>query len=310
MAASGGSPPMEAPLAVVTGANTGIGFHVASRLAVQGYHVLACRDQTRGDAALGRLRDLHGQEASVEVELLDLSSFASTRAFAARLGARRRALPLLVCNAGLNSASVSSAPEAQLTGDGVDVLYQTNFLSHFLLVLLLLPLLRAARGRVISVTSCVHRSAATDAFGLVRLVREPYLSLYGLSKLAQILASYELHRRFGDQVAFHCVNPGGVASDIWRNYPAWQSLLFKALLMDADTAARVVVKACLCEEGRAPAPPAYWNGYQGASRLPALECPRETPSCLPSRVKMRATLRWPGGFGTRALKPYVRRAST
>eukprot|EP00913_Durusdinium_trenchii_P003847 g3562.t2 len=116
-------------------------------------------------------------------------------------------LDLLVCNAGMNSASAKqermerrvlpvrhhsgrrgrgqAEPSEQLSEDKVDILYQTNYLSHFLLTLLLLPLLRRARGRVISVSSVVHRSASLEDFDRTRAVREPYASLYGLSKLAQ-----------------------------------------------------------------------------------------------------------------------------
>mmetsp|Transcript_82077 Transcript_82077/g.211511 ORF Transcript_82077/g.211511 Transcript_82077/m.211511 type:complete len:133 (+) Transcript_82077:2-400(+) len=81
-----------------------------------------------------------------------------------------------------------------------------------------------------------------------------------------------MHRRFKEcGVAFHCVNPGGVASDIWRNYPAWQQRLFNALLIAPETAARTVVQASVSEEGAHPAEPMYWNGYMGASRSPLFE---------------------------------------
>lgn len=255
------------PLAVVTGANAGIGFHIAGQLAAKGYHVvLGCRSRARADEALARLRKLFGEEAQLEVSLLDLSSFASVQQFAAGLLGGRRALDLLVCNAGLNSASAPQEPSEQLTRDGADLIYQTNFLSHLLLILLLLPLLKAARGRVISMSSVVHRAASTDGFQLVSEVREPYVSLYGLSKLAQILTGTALHRRYGEEVSFHCVNPGGVASDIWRGYPAWKRFLLSLVLLSPGSAAETAVAACLCEEGRAPSRPRYWNGYRGAGR--------------------------------------------
>lgn len=261
--------------AVVTGANTGIGFHAASQLAAQGYHVvLACRSLERGEAALQEMRqaaaDRGSTQVSAEVRQLDLCSFASVRDFAAGLLEAGSTLSLFVWNAGLNTASVDKAPEAQLTVDGVDVVYQVNFLSQFLLTLLLLPLLRSAKGRVVSVTSVMHRSASTLDFSRAREVRDPYLSMYGVSKLAQILASAELHRRFSD-VAFHCVNPGGVASDIWRNYPGWQRFVFSAVMQRPESAAQTLVQACVSEEGSPPAPPQYWNGYYGASLHPFFE---------------------------------------
>eukprot|EP00435_Cladocopium_sp_Y103_P000272 s4626_g1.t1 len=124
------------PLAIVTGANTGIGFHTAESLAERGFHViLACRSLERGADALAAAQG----KGSAELRRLDLSSFASVQAFAADL---EGPVDLLVCNAGLNSASANQEPEGQLSEDQVDVLYQTNYLSHFLLTLLLLPLLR------------------------------------------------------------------------------------------------------------------------------------------------------------------------
>lgn len=174
-------------------------------------------------------------------------------------------LKLLICNAGLNSASAEQEPSRQLSSDGVDKLYQTNYLSHFLLTLLLLPLLRRAKGRVINVSSVVHRSASLDDFSITTEIRDPYVSLYGLSKLAQIVSSYALHKRYGEDVAFHCVNPGGVASDIWRGYAGWQQAVFSRLLISPETAAKTVVKAATADEGCVPAPPRYWNGYRGAS---------------------------------------------
>jgi len=255
------------PLAVVTGANVGIGFHVAGQLAAKGYHViLGCRNHARADEALARLCTLCGTEARLEFSFLDLSSFDSVQQFAAELLSSCKSLDLLVCNAGLNAASAPQEPNEQLTLDGVDLIYQTNFLSHLLLIFLLLPLLKAVRGRVISTSSVMHRAASTDKFQLVDQERTPYVSLYGLSKLAQILMGTALHRRYGEEVSFHCFNPGGVASDIWRDYPVWKRRLLSLVLLSPASAAETLVATCLCEEGRAPSRPRYWNGYIGAGR--------------------------------------------
>ncbi|CAE8605755.1 unnamed protein product [Polarella glacialis] len=279
------------PLAVVTGANTGIGFHVAGQLASRhGYHViLACRSLPRAEAALEAMRQQYG-EVSAEIQVLDLASFSSVRSCASSIASRHGSLDLLVCNAGLNAASVPQGSEGQLTEDGVDVVYQTNFLAHLLLVALLLTPLQSAEGRVVSVTSVIHRSVSPVDFELARTIREPYVSLYGLSKLAQILAGLELHRRYGsssaERVAFHSVNPGGVASDIWREYPAWQRWAFRAMLASSERAANTVVAACVCDEGKLPARPMYWNGYFGASRSSAFEYWSPVPagsSLVPSR---------------------------
>jgi len=262
------------PLAVVTGTSTGIGFHTAGQLAVKGYDVIcACRRPDRANEVLVCLKDWYGHRISVEFAELDLTSFASVQHFASGLSARHKALDLLVCNAGVNSASVDQDPEGQLSEDGIDVLYQTNFLSHLLLVILLLPLLRAAMsGRVISVTSVVHRGANLADFSSVQRVREPYVSLYGLSKLAQIVTARELHRRFGRQgIAFHSVNPGGVSTDIWRGYSSWKQYVFRVILASPETAAETVVMASSSSDGAPPSTPLYWNGYMGASRSSIFE---------------------------------------
>eukprot|EP00933_Yihiella_yeosuensis_P035416 TRINITY_DN28968_c0_g1_i1.p1 TRINITY_DN28968_c0_g1~~TRINITY_DN28968_c0_g1_i1.p1 ORF type:complete len:325 (-),score=60.85 TRINITY_DN28968_c0_g1_i1:342-1316(-) len=265
-------------VAIVTGANTGIGFHVAGELASGKhgaqhiYHViLACRNQERADEALQQLKVQYGEGVSAEVQLLDLASFASVRHFAAEFLKRRHRLDLLVCNAGINSASCPTDPDKQLTGDSVDLLYQTNFLAHLLLTLELMPCLSDTSGRVVSVTSVMHRSATLAQLQLVRKVREPYESLYGFSKLAQIAAGFELNKRFGSKVAFHCVNPGGVSSDIWRDFPTWQRWAMSAVFASCKRAASTVVRICICSEGRVPAEPMHANGYLGAGRFGAFE---------------------------------------
>ena len=103
----------QAPVAVVTGANTGIGFHVAGQLAEKGYDVvLACRSEEKAQAAVERMRELYPAGRSPKVRALDLSSLASVSCFAAGLSAACKKLDLLVCNAGLNSKSVSKARAA------------------------------------------------------------------------------------------------------------------------------------------------------------------------------------------------------
>jgi NAD(P)-dependent dehydrogenase (short-subunit alcohol dehydrogenase family) len=144
--------------------------------------VLACRDQGRGAAARDALNQQRRNETLTHstdrgralLRLLDLGDLGSVASFATGLqqwldGGGMR-LRLLVCNAGLNSASASAAAEAQLTADGVDLLYQVNYLSHFYLTCLLLPVLHRAAlasarpSRVLNITSVMHRHADPGAF--------------------------------------------------------------------------------------------------------------------------------------------------
>jgi NAD(P)-dependent dehydrogenase (short-subunit alcohol dehydrogenase family) len=176
-------PDLTGTVAVVTGGNSGIGFHTAKHLAAHGARVvLACRDREAAEAAAERI---HGETA---VEELDLASQASVRAFATRW---QGALDLLVNNAG-----VMRPPRYRETEDGHELMFGTNHLGHFALTGRLLPaLLAAPRPRVVTVASVAHHGgdervlAANPSAGYRP---EPY---YGNSKLANLLFARELHRR-------------------------------------------------------------------------------------------------------------------
>ena len=176
-------PDLTGTVAVVTGANSGIGFHTAKHLADHGARVvLACRNT---DAAAEAAAKMPG---STWVEALDLASQASVRAFAERWVGP---LDLLVNNAG-----VMRPPHYRETEDGHELMFGTNHLGHFALTGRLLPaLLAAPHPRVVSVASIAHHAgdervlAANPPEGYRP---EPY---YGNSKLANILFFRELHRR-------------------------------------------------------------------------------------------------------------------
>ena len=140
---------MRGKVAVVTGANTGIGYETALRLAQEGATVvLAGRSLAKLTDAAGRIR-AQLPFSTVEVEVLDLASLESVRKFAAAFLARHGTLDALINNAG-----VSAIPERRETADGIEQILQVNFLGHFLLTSLLMPALRAAAApRVINVSS-------------------------------------------------------------------------------------------------------------------------------------------------------------
>ena len=145
--------------ALITGANSGIGYQAALELARHGAHVLlGCRNEAKGRAALERLlREAPG--ASAEVVQLDMASLASIRAFAAAFIGRGVALDLLINNAG-----VMALPKRELTADGFERQLGTNHLGHFALTGLLLPALLAAPApRVVTVASLAHRTARSSS---------------------------------------------------------------------------------------------------------------------------------------------------
>src|SRR5580698_4362045 len=141
-------PSQRGKLAVVTGANSGIGWNTALELARAGAEViLAARTEAKGQDAVDRIRRLLPQ-AKVRFELLDLASLRSVRAFAAKVNTETK-VDLLVNNAG-----VMAVPRRELTEDGFERQFGTNFLGPFALTVLLLPALqRAPSPRVTTVSS-------------------------------------------------------------------------------------------------------------------------------------------------------------
>ena len=176
-------------VAVVTGANSGIGFHAARALAEHGARVvLACRNPDAGQVAARRIAgDLNGA-GSVEARPLDLASISSVRAFAAGW---EGPLDLLVNNGG-----VMAPPRLAETEDGFELQFGTNHLGHFVLTGLLLPaLLRAQAGaRIVTVSSIAHRGGTERVLdGNLGETYHPQRT-YSNSKLANLLFALHLHR--------------------------------------------------------------------------------------------------------------------
>lgn len=187
--------------AVVTGANSGIGYETAKALAQAGaFVVLACRDVARGGAAAERLSRA-APRATVEVDALDLSDLASVRAFADNWTGP---LDLLVNNAG-----VMAPPKWTATVDDFELQMGTNHLGHFALTGRLLPaLLAAARPRVVTVSSLSHRRAKLNFDDLQSVVGYRPLTAYANSKLANLMFALELQRRAGDRLVSTAAHPG------------------------------------------------------------------------------------------------------
>ncbi|NEB77142.1 SDR family NAD(P)-dependent oxidoreductase [Streptomyces sp. SID14478] len=177
--------------AVVTGANTGIGYVTARELARAGARVvLACRSQQRGTAALDRLRR-EVPHADAEFGPLDLGDLASVREFAA--GRQGRPIDLLIDNAG-----VMALPYGR-TADGFETQFGVNHLGHFALTGLLLPsLLDAPGARVVSVSSVMHALANIDIGDLNSEKSYRRWVTYSRSKTANLLFVHELARRVAD----------------------------------------------------------------------------------------------------------------
>ncbi len=211
-------PDQSGRLAVVTGANSGIGLETARRLAAAGAAVvLAVRNAGKGAAAV---EDIRGDlpDAEVSVEALDLSSLASVRAFTAALSQRGRAVDLLVNNAG-----IMAVPRREVTEDGFELQLGTNYLGHFALTGLLLPLLRRADApRVVTLSSSAARFGRINLDDLQSEQHYGAWRAYGQSKLADLIFAFELERRSvanGWNLMSNAAHPGSTHTNLQSTGP-------------------------------------------------------------------------------------------
>jgi NAD(P)-dependent dehydrogenase (short-subunit alcohol dehydrogenase family) len=181
-------PDQSGRLAVVTGANSGLGLVTARELARSGAAVvLAARNTPKGEQAAASINEAV-PGADVGVQELDLADLGSVRSFAETLDSDR--LDLLINNAGL------MAPPRRLTKDGFESQFGTNHLGHFALTGLLMPrLLAASEPRVVTVSSTAHRAGQIDFDDLQRERKYNNWRAYGQSKLANLMFCFELQRR-------------------------------------------------------------------------------------------------------------------
>jgi NAD(P)-dependent dehydrogenase (short-subunit alcohol dehydrogenase family) len=215
-------PDQSGRVVVVTGSNTGIGYHTAAVLAYCGAHVvLAVRNLEKGNTALSRIVAA-SPRADVTLQALDLSSLDSVHTAADALRSAYPRIDVLINNAG-----VMWTPK-QVTKDGFEMQFGTNHLGHFALTGLLLDHLLPVRGsRVVTVSSMGHRLRASIHFDDLQWERRyDRVAAYGQSKLANLLFTYELQRRLSARpgadkstiaVAAH---PGGSNTELTRNLPA------------------------------------------------------------------------------------------
>jgi NAD(P)-dependent dehydrogenase (short-subunit alcohol dehydrogenase family) len=199
-------------VALVTGANSGIGYATAHALADHGAHViLACRDPGRARVAADKMEyDL--DRSSIELLTLDLSDLVAVRRAAEQLLAEHARLDLLINNAG-----VMGTPYRQ-TADGFELQMATNHLGHFALTGLVLDrLLATARSRVVTVSSVAHRLGRIDFDDVAGLRVGNTWAHYASSKLGNLLFTAELSRRLqaaGAPVMAVAAHPGWTRSNL------------------------------------------------------------------------------------------------
>jgi NAD(P)-dependent dehydrogenase (short-subunit alcohol dehydrogenase family) len=185
-------PTLGGKLAIVTGANSGLGLETTRALARKGAKViLACRTRSKADAAIAELAADGIARDLLEFGACDLSSLASIRAFAEAVRSEHAHVDLLINNAG-----VMALPYGK-TVDGFEMQFGTNHLGHFALTGLLLDRVLAtdAGGRIVTLSSHTHAYARMQFDDLHSSRRYSEWLAYGRSKLANLLFTFELQRR-------------------------------------------------------------------------------------------------------------------
>ena len=233
-------------VAIVTGANSGIGRVTARELALQGWQVfLACRSKDKTQPVLDEIASLSGGSAKAEFLPLDLGDLASVRACAESFLARGLPLQLLVANAGLGG-------QTGLTRSGFELCFGVCHIGHFLLTQLLLDRLKAsAPARVVVVSSKLHRQCKEIPFEAQREKTKSVggMKEYAVAKLANVLFAKELARRLeGSGVTTYALHPGVVATDIYRTIPWPLDRLMKLFMISAEEGAKTSLHCALSPE--------------------------------------------------------------
>lgn len=205
-------------VAVVTGANTGLGFETAKALAGAHAHVvIAVRNLDKGKEAATRI-SAATPGAHIALQRLDLTSLASVRTAAAAVSETHEHIDLLINNAG-----VMDTPKGTTT-DGFELQFGTNHLGHFALTGLLLDRLLATSGsRIVTLSSIAHRMGAAIHFDDLQWEHSySRAGAYGQSKLANLLFTYELQRRLavaGVSTIALAAHPGVSNTELLRYSP-------------------------------------------------------------------------------------------
>ena len=227
-------------VALVTGANSGIGRATARRLAKEGYRVfLACRSEEKTRPVLDEIKASGGKADFLPLNLADLDS---VRECARRFLALDLPLHLLVCNAGL-------AGNRGTTKQGFEMTFGVCHVGHFLLTQLLLERIRAsAPARIVVVASTAHRRTGGIDFSKLRqrTATTSGFPEYAVAKLANVLFAAELGRRLqGSGVTTYSLHPGVVATDVWRQVPGPIARFIKLFMKTEEQGAATTLHCAL-----------------------------------------------------------------
>lgn len=218
-------PAQSQKVAIVTGANNGVGFETTIAMADAGWQVvMACRSRARAEAAKAKILQ-RMPAAALDVMLVDLGDFASVRAFVRDFRAGYSRLDVLINNAGLLLYS------EQTNDDGIELQFATNHLGHFLLTALLIDLMPDDEAaRIVALSSVAHKGARIHFDDLTCGGNGGVA--YGQSKLACLIFADELNRRLqaaGRKLKALAVHPGGTDSGLFDEMSRLRYFTLKAL---------------------------------------------------------------------------------
>ena len=230
-------------VAIVTGANSGVGRSVTELLLAAGAEVtLVCRHEARGEHAITEIKRAQ-PGANATLELADLSCPDSVRNLASRLNSRLRQVDILINNAGL----VVERP--QTTEDGFELTFATSHIGHFLLTNLLFDCLRGS-GCIVNVSSTAHRFGNLRRAPLEDIARgqawNGAFQAYNDSKLANVLFTMELARRWNNHgIVANALHPGVLSTNIWNRGHNRKGLFLRtvtALMRRADVGGSAILQ--------------------------------------------------------------------
>jgi NAD(P)-dependent dehydrogenase (short-subunit alcohol dehydrogenase family) len=238
-------PSQRGRVAIITGANSGIGYHTALQLAKKdAVVVLACRDVRKAEAAKSNILDAY-PNANVKPMQVDMASLTGVKRFAKHFRGHFDKLDLLVNNAGIMMSPY------KVTEDGFENQLATNYIGHFALTGLLLPLLTGTPGsRVVTLSSLSYKWAQIDFDDLHARKKYRKKNAYGQSKRACLMFAYELQRRLsaaGYSTLSLAAHPGLSKTNLDRYFPALIRPLGALFLQHPTKGALPVLYAALAK---------------------------------------------------------------
>ncbi len=217
-------------IAIVTGANAGLGFETTLALVKNGFTVImACRNMNKAKEAKSEILK-QVPTAQLEIIKIDLSQLDSVREFADSFLTKYTRLDLLINNAGV------MMPPYQRTEDGFELQMAANYFGHFLLTGLLIDVItKTKNSRIVSLSSIAHKNASINFDDLQSEQKYSKFGAYGQSKLACLIFSKELQRRLEANQKVNSISvaahPGASNTELARHLPKLATILLSPLLL-------------------------------------------------------------------------------